>query len=154
MSSAEQTSTKGTKLQFPPMASVSVPITTSLATITEPVQVQNTAALNMYTVPVSNIAVNQQQGEIPQIVPEPMSATPTFQENLDKMMSRMTQMENIMSQMQANVPVAISNICNSPIFLQTLLSLQQQRPFETLFILSKTRFPCILESYSLSMQEI
>ena len=79
MSSAEQTSTKGIKLQFPPITSVSVPI--------------------------SNIAVNQQQAEIPQIVPEPVSAAPTFQENLDKMMSRMTQMENIMSQMQANVPV-------------------------------------------------
>ena len=62
MSSAEQISTKGTSLQFPPMTSV--PSTTPLATITEPVQVQNTARLIIYIVPVSNIAVSQQQTEI------------------------------------------------------------------------------------------
>ena len=73
MSSAEQTSTKGISLQFPLMTSV--PSTTPLATITEPVQVQNTAAPIMYTVPVSNIAVNQQHAEITQIAPEPLSAT-------------------------------------------------------------------------------
>ena len=103
MSSAEQTSTKGIRLQFPPMTSV--PSTTSLATITVPVQVQNTAAPIMYTVSVSNITVNQHQAEITQIAPEPLSATPTFQKTLEKMMSRMTQMKNTISQMQANVPV-------------------------------------------------
>ena len=80
------------------MTSVSVPSTnknnfveTPLATITENVPVQNT--------------VNQQQTEITQIAQEPSSATPTLQETLDKMMSRMTQMENTLYQMQANVPV-------------------------------------------------
>ena len=34
-----------------------------------------------------------------------MSATPTLQEILNKMISRMTHMENTISQMQANVPV-------------------------------------------------
>ena len=37
---------------------------TRLAGITEHVQVQNTAAPIMYTIPVSNVAVNQQQDEI------------------------------------------------------------------------------------------
>ena len=59
----------------------------------------------MYTVPVSNIAVNQQQAEMTQIAPEPLSTTATLQETLDKTMSRMTQMENTISQMQANVSV-------------------------------------------------
>ena len=126
-------------------------VETPLATTTEHVQVQNTAALIMNTVPVSNIAVNQQQAEITQIAPEPLSATPTLQEILDKMMSRMTQMENTMSQMQANVFVPNLQYFNSPILLQTLLPLQQQRPFQVLFILNKTRFPSVLESYSLSM---
>ena len=59
----------------------------------------------MYTVPVSDIAVNQQQAEITQIAPELLSETPTFQENLEKIMSRMTQMENNLSQVEVNVPV-------------------------------------------------
>ena len=107
MSSVEQTSTKGISLKFPPMTSVSSTdknnLEIPLATITERVQVQNTAAPFMYIVPVSNIAVNQQQAEITQIAPEALSATPTLQEILDKMMSRMTKMGNTMSQMQANV---------------------------------------------------
>ena len=89
MSSVEQTSTKGISLQFPPM--ISVPSTnknnlveTPLVTITEHVQVQNTVAPIMSTVPVSNMAVNQQQAEITQIAPEPVSATPTLQENLQQ----------------------------------------------------------------------
>ena len=110
MSSVEQTSTKGISLKFPSMTSVPSTdknnlVETTLATITEHVQVKNTAAPIMYTVTVSNIAVTQQQAEISQIAPEPLSATPTLQETLNKMMSRMTQMENTMSQMQANVPV-------------------------------------------------
>ena len=72
---------------------------TPLATNTEHVPVQNTAVPIMYTVPVSNITVNQQQVEITQIAPKPLSATATLQETLDKMMSRMTQIENIFSQM-------------------------------------------------------
>ena len=48
-----------------------------MASITDHIQVQNTAAPIMYTVPVSNVAVNQQQAEIKQIAPEPLSATPT-----------------------------------------------------------------------------
>ena len=82
MSSVEQTSTKRISLKFLHMTSV--PSTDknnlfeiSLAMITEHVQVQNTAAPIMYTVPVSNKAVNQQQAEITQIAPEPLSATPT-----------------------------------------------------------------------------
>ena len=76
-------------------------VETPLATVTEHVHVQNTAILIMYTVPVSNVAINQQQAEITQIAPESLfvSATPTLQETLDKMMSRITQMENIMCQM-------------------------------------------------------
>ena len=156
MSSVEQTSTKGISLKFPPMTSVPSTdknnlVETPLATITEHVQVRNTAASIMYTVPVSNIAVNQQQAEITQIAPEPLSATPTLRETLDKMMSRMTQMENTMSQMQAMYLYPSCSTFSSPLYLQILLSLQQQRPFQTLFILNKTRFPCILESYSLSM---
>ena len=76
-----------------------------MATITEHIPIQNTAAPIMYTVPVAKIAVNQQQAEITQITPEPLSATTTLQETLDKMISRMTQMENTLSQMQADVPV-------------------------------------------------
>ena len=72
---------------------------TPLATNTEHVPVQNTAVPIMYTVPVSNITVNQQQLEITQIAPKPLSATATLQETLDKMMSRMTQIENTFSQM-------------------------------------------------------
>ena len=72
---------------------------TPLATNTDHVPVQNTVAPIMNTVPVSNITVNQQKVEITQITPEPLSATATLQETLDKMMSRMTQMENTFSQM-------------------------------------------------------
>ena len=36
-------------------------VETPLATVTEHVHVQNTAILIMYTVPVSNVAINQQQ---------------------------------------------------------------------------------------------
>ena len=127
-------------------------VETSLATMTEHVQLQNTAAPILRTVPVSNIAVNQQQAEITQIVPQTLSATPTFQETPNKMMSKITQMENALSQMQANIPVL--TVLLSPllsIFLQTLLFLQEQRPFQTLFILNKTRFPFIIDSYFLSM---
>ena len=76
-------------------------VETPQATVTEHVHVQNTAILIMYTVPVSNVAINQQQAEITQIAPESLfvSATPTLQETLDKMMSRITQMKNIMCQM-------------------------------------------------------
>ena len=72
MSSVEQTSTKEISLKFPPMIS-SVPsartdtnnlFETSLGTITDHVQVQNTAASIMSTVLVSNITVNPQQAEI------------------------------------------------------------------------------------------
>ena len=89
MSSVEQTSTKRISLKFPPMTPVPSTdknnlLETPLATITEHVQVQNTAAPIMYTVPFSNIAVNQQQAEIRQIAPEPLSATPTSQETLEK----------------------------------------------------------------------
>ena len=93
MSSAEKTNTKGTSLKFPPMTSVpnidkSNLIETPLDTITEHVQIQNTTTAVMYTVPLSNIVVNQQQAEIAQ-TPEPLSATPTLQETLKKKMSRM-----------------------------------------------------------------
>ena len=71
----------------------SVP-STPLVRITEPVQIQNTAAPIMYIVQVSNIAVNQQQAEITEITLELLSATPTLQETLNKMMSRITQIEN------------------------------------------------------------
>ena len=69
MSFVKQASTKGISLKFPPMTSVPSTdknnlVETPLATITEHVQVQNTATSIMYTVPVSNIAVNQQQAEI------------------------------------------------------------------------------------------
>ena len=53
----------------------------------------------MYTVPVCNIALNQQQAEIKKIVPERLSAAPTLQETLNKMMSKMAQMEITFSQM-------------------------------------------------------
>ena len=122
-------------------------VETSLAMMTEHVQLQNTAAPILRTVPVSNIAVNQQQAEITQIVPQTLSATPTFQETPNKMMSKITQMENALSQMQANIlmlTVLLSPLVS--IFLQTLLFLQEQRPFQTLFILNKIRFPCIIDS--------
>ena len=38
----------------------------------------------MCVVPVSNIALNQQQAEVTQVAPEPLSATPTLQETLKK----------------------------------------------------------------------
>ena len=112
MRSLEQTSTKGISSKFPPMTSVpsastdkSNLVETSLSTITGHVQVQNTAVPIMYTVPVSNIALNQQQAETTKIATETFSAIPTLQETLNKMMSSMAQMENTLSQMQANVPV-------------------------------------------------
>ena len=63
MSSVEQTSIKGISLKFPPMTSVPSTnkknlVETPLAMISEQVQVQNTAAPVMYTVAVSNVAVN------------------------------------------------------------------------------------------------
>ena len=87
ISSVEQSSTKGISLKFSPMtssvASASTDksnlVETFLTTITEHVQVQNTAAPIMYTVPVSNIALNQQQAEITKIATEPFSATLTLQ---------------------------------------------------------------------------
>ena len=96
-------------MKFLPVTSVpstdkSILVKTPLATITEHVQVQNTAAPIIYTVTVSNMVLNQQQAEIIQIASELLPVTPTLQETLAKMMSRMTQMENTMSQMQANVP--------------------------------------------------
>ena len=71
MSFVEQTGTKGISLNFPPMTSApstdkSNLVEPPLATFTEHVHVQNTAALIMYTVPVSNMALNQQQVEITQ----------------------------------------------------------------------------------------
>ena len=66
-------------------------VETFLATITEHLQVQNTAALIMYIVPVSNIALNEQQAEITKIALEPLSITPALQGTLDKTMSKMTQ---------------------------------------------------------------
>ena len=64
MSSLEQRSAKGIYLKFSPM--ISVPSTgkinlveTSFATITEHAQVQNTDDPIMYTVSISNMAVNQ-----------------------------------------------------------------------------------------------
>ena len=134
MSSVEQTSTRGISQQFPPMSSV--PRTTPLATITEPVQVQNTAAPIMYTVRLSNIAVNQQQVEITQIASEPLSATPTLQETLEKMMSRVTQIENTMTQMQANVLVPnlqyfqLSNFSSNPAVPPAAEKIQNSVHFE------------------------
>ena len=78
-------------------------VKTFVATITEHVQIQNIAAPIMCT--VSNIAVNQQQAEITKTTLERLSATPTLQENLDQIMSRITQMENTIVQTQANIPV-------------------------------------------------
>ena len=80
-------------------------VETSLATITELVQVQNTAAPIMYTVPVSNIALNELKAEITKLAPESLSVTPALQETLDKMMPRMTKMEHTLFQMQANISV-------------------------------------------------
>ena len=139
MSSVEQTSTKGISFTFPVMSSVpstdkSNFVQNPLATITGHVQVHN---------PAPNIAVNQQQAEITQIAPKALSAIPMLHETLEKMMSKMTQIENIMSQMQVNVPVS-----NLQYFQLPNLS---SRPSRTLLIFNMTRFPCILESYSLSM---
>ena len=64
-------------------------IETPLATITKHAQVQNTAVPIMNTVLASNIAANQQQAEITQIATEHLSATPTLQDTLNKMKSRM-----------------------------------------------------------------
>lgn len=50
----------------------------------------------MFTVPVSNMATNQQQADTTQISPENLSAT-AFQEILDEI-SRMTQTENTILQ--------------------------------------------------------
>ena len=89
MSPVEQTSTKEISLKFPAMTSVPSTdkgnlVETPLATITEHVPVQNTAPPIMYTVPVSNIAINQQQAEITQIPREPLLATLTLQETSTK----------------------------------------------------------------------
>ena len=146
MSSVEQTSTNGMSLKFPPMTSVPSTdktnlVETLLATITGYVQVQNTAAPIMYTVPVPNLAVNQQQAEITQIAPEPLSATPTLQETLNIMMSKMTQIEDTMAQMQANVLEPNLNYFQ---LLNLSLNLAFPSAAETIpnsFHLSKTRLP-------------
>ena len=116
MSSVEQTSTKGISLKFPPITSVSLAyksnlVETPLTTITEHVHVQYTGTPIMYRVPVFNVAVDHQQAEITQKAPEPFPVIPTLQETLYKMMSGMTQMENILSQMQENVPVPVPANC-------------------------------------------
>ena len=72
-------------------------VETPLHFIIEHVQVQHIASPIMYTVPVSNMTVNQHQAEITQIALEPLFATPTLQETLNKMMSRITLMEITMS---------------------------------------------------------
>ena len=108
----------------------------------------------MYTVPGSNIALNQQQGEITKIVIEPFSATPTLQETLDKMMSRMTQMKNTLSQIQANVPVPnlqyfqLPNLSSNPAVPQVAETIPNSLHFE------QDQISCILESYHLRMWEI
>ena len=90
----------------------------------------------MYTVPGSNKALNQQQGEITKIVIEPFSATPTLQETLDKMMSRMTQMKNTLSQIQANVPVPnlqyfqLPNLSSNPAVPQVAETIPNSLHFE------------------------
>ena len=106
MSFVEQESTKGISLKFPPMASV--PSTdksnlaeTPVATITKHVPVQNAVAPIMYAVPVSNIAVNQEQAEITQIASEPFSATPIKNDTNGKY-------KDTLSQMQGNVTVVLS----------------------------------------------
>ena len=114
MSSVEQTSTKGISFTFPVMSSVpstdkSNFVQNPLATITGHVQVHN---------PAPNIAVNQQQAEITQIAPKPLSAIPMLHETLEKMMSKMTQIENTMSQMQVNVPVSNLQYFQLPICLR------------------------------------
>ena len=111
-------------------------VKTPLPTITDHVQVQNTANPTIYTVQVSNIALNQQQTEITKIVHEPLSATPTLQETLDKVMSRMTHMKNTLSQMQANVPVPNFQYFQLPNLSSNPAATQQKRPFKTLFILN------------------
>ena len=144
MSSVEQTSTKGISLKFPLMASwvpsvktdKSSLVKTPLPTITDHVQVQNTANPTIYTVPVSNIALNQQQTEITKIAHELLSATPPLQETLDKVMSRMTHMKNSFSQMQGNVPVPNFQYFQLPNLSSNLVVTQQNRPFKTLFILN------------------
>ena len=88
-----------------PLADKSNLVENPLTTITEHVQVHYTGTPIMYTVPVFNVAVNHQQAEITQKAPEPFPVTPTLQETLCKMMSGMTQIKNILSQMQENVPV-------------------------------------------------
>ena len=111
-------------------------VETFLTTITEHVQVQNTAAPIMYTVPVSNIALNQQQAEITKIATEPFSATPTLQETPKTMMSRMTQMGNTLSQMQAYVPVAnlqyfqLPNLSSTPVVPQAAEAIPNSVHFE------------------------
>ena len=141
MSSVEQTSTKGISLKFPPMTSVPSTdknnvVETPLTTNTEHDQVQNTATPVMYIVPVSNIAVNQQQADITQITPEPLSATLTLQETLDKMISRMIQMENTTSQAQANVPVPnlqyfqLPNLSSKPAVLPEAETIPNSAHFE------------------------
>ena len=122
----EQTSTKEISLKFPPMTSV--PSTdksnldeTSSGTITEHVSVQNTAVPIMYTVPVSNIAVNQQETqqetEITQLALQPLSATPTLmQANPPVSNLQYFQLTNLSS--NPAVPLAVDSTPNSVHFEQ------------------------------------
>ena len=139
MSFVEETSTKGISLKFPPMTSVPNTdknnlVENPLATVIEHFQVQNTAFPIMYTVPVSNIAVNQQQTEITQIAPEPLSASSTLQETLQKICQ-----ENSMSKMQANVPVSNLQYFQLPKSSKPVVP-PAAETIQTLFIFNKTRF--------------
>ena len=127
----EQTSTKGISLKFPPMTSV--PSTdksnldeTSSGTITEHVSVQNTAVPIMYTVLVSNIAVNQQQTEITQLAPQPLSATPTLmQANPPVSNLQYFQLPNLSS--NPAVPLAVDSTPNSVHFEQDQILLHPRK---------------------------
>ena len=93
----------------------------------------------MWALPVSNIILNQQQAEITKVASEPLSATPTLQETLDRMVSKRTQLENTLSQMQAYV-----NVSNLQYFQLPNLSSKPPVPLAAEAI-PNSRFPFILE---------
>ena len=104
-------------------------------------QTQNKDVQKVFKVPVSNTPAIQQETEITQIVPETLFATPTLQEIFDKMISRMMKIENNVSKMQTYVTVP--NLQYLPYRVTNFDIWSTTETTQTLFDLSKVKFPCI-----------
>lgn len=106
-------------------------------------QTQNKDVQKVFKVPVSNTPAIQQETEITQIVPETLFATPTLQEIFDKMISRMMKIENNVSKMQTYVTAPNLQYLHLPYRVTNFDIWSTTETTQTLFDLSKVKFPCI-----------